>query len=254
MNGARELAGKTVLVTGASSGLGRHFALMLARKGARVAAAARRASLLEDLAREAQALGCTIVPVAMDVGSVKAITAGVAEVEAALGPIEVLVNNAGVAVQAKALATTEAQFDQVFSTNVRGAFFVAQACGQRMIARGIAGRIVNIASVAGLVPMPQLSVYGMSKAAVVQMTRALAIEWSRHGICVNAICPGYVATELNAAFFASEAGQKITAALPKRRIAQPQDLDGTLLLLASPEAGAVLNGAIISVDDGYMHS
>lgn len=254
MSGSQELAGKTVLVTGASSGLGRHFALMLARKGARVAAAARRTSLLDDLAREATALGCTIVPVAMDVASVGAIETGVAEVEAALGPIEILVNNAGIAVQAKALSTTEADFDRVFSTNVRGAFFVAQACGRRMIERGIAGRIVNIASVAGLVPMPQLGVYGMSKAAVVQMTRALAIEWSRHRICVNAICPGYVATELNAEFFASEAGQKITAALPKRRIAEPQDLDGTLLLLASPEAGAVINGAIISVDDGYMHS
>lgn len=254
MSDARELAGKTVLVTGASSGLGRHFALMLARKGARVAAAARRTSLLEDLAREADALGCTVVPVAMDVASVDAIKAGVAEVEASLGPIHILVNNAGIAVQAKALSTTEAEFDRVFSTNVRGAFFVAQVCGQRMIERGIAGRIVNIASVAGLVPMPQLGVYGMSKAAVVQMTRALAIEWARHGISVNAICPGYVATDLNAAFFGSEAGQKITAALPKRRIAQPHDLDGTLLLLASPEAGAVINGAIISVDDGYMHS
>lgn len=254
MSGPSDIAGRTVLVTGASSGLGRHFARLLAAKGARVAAAARRARLLDDLAHEVAGQGGTLVPIAMDVSDVASIEAGLVAAEAALGPVEILVNNAGIAVQAKALETTPEDFDRLFSTNVRGAFFVAQACGRRMIERGTKGRIVNIASVAGLVPMPQISVYGMSKAAIVQMTRALSIEWARFGIGVNAICPGYMATELNADFFASEAGRKITASLPKRRIGRSEDLDGLLLLLASSKAGDLINGAIISADDGYMHA
>ena len=249
-----DLKGRVVLVTGASSGIGRHFALRLAAEGAHVAAAARRTELLEALAREVSDRGGKLVPVEMDVGSVASIRKGIDAAEKALGPIAILVNNAGIAHQARVVDVTEEDFDRVFSTNVRGAFFVAQECGARMIKAKIEGRIVNTASIAGLVTMPQLTAYGMSKAAVVQMTKSLAREWARYGINVNAICPGYIATELNADFFNGEAGRKLMQGLPKRRIGEPSDLDGALLLLASPGASRFTTGAIINVDDGYSIS
>lgn len=249
-----DLKGKVALVTGASSGIGRHFARRLAAEGAHVVAAARRAALLDSLAREASGMDGKLVPVEMDVGSLTSIRKGIDAAERALGPVEILVNNAGIAHQARVVDVTEEDFDRVFSTNVRGAFFVAQQCGVRMIAAKIEGRIVNTASIAGLVTMPQLTAYGMSKAAVIQMTKALAREWARYGINVNAICPGYIATELNADFFNSEAGHKIVQELPKRRIGEPSDLDGALFLLASPSASRFTTGAIITVDDGYSIS
>lgn len=249
-----DLKGKVALVTGASSGIGRHFARSLAAEGAHVVAAARRTALLDSLAREVSGTGGKLVPVEMDVGSVVSIRKGIDAAEKAMGPIEILVNNAGIAHQARAVDVTEEDFDRVFSTNVRGAFFVAQQCGARMIAAKVEGRIVNTASIAGLVTMPQLTAYGMSKAAVIQMTKALAREWARYGINVNAICPGYIATELNADFFNSEAGRKIVQGLPKRRIGEPSDLDGALLLLASPSASRFTTGAVLTVDDGYSIS
>jgi NAD(P)-dependent dehydrogenase (short-subunit alcohol dehydrogenase family) len=254
MSGNSDLKGKVVLVTGASSGIGRHFALRLAAEGARVAAAARRVDLLQTLAEEVGGNGGTLTPIQMDVGSVASIRQGIGAVEKALGPIEILVNNAGIAHQARVIDVTEEDFDRVFSTNVKGAFFVAQECGARMIKAKIEGCIVNTASVAGLVTMPQLTAYGMSKAAVVQMTKALAREWARYGINVNAICPGYIATELNAGFFASESGRKLVEDLPKRRIGEVSDLDGALLLLTSRSASRLTTGTIISIDDGYSVS
>lgn len=254
MSATSDLKGKVILVTGASSGIGRHFAVRLAAEGARVAAAARRVELLEALSDDVARSGGILVPVQMDVSSIDSIRKGVDAAEKAFGPIDVLVNNAGIAHQSRVTDVTEEDFDRVFATNVKGAFFVAQECGARMIKAKIEGRIVNTASIAGLVTMPQLTAYGMSKAAVVQMTKSLAREWARHGINVNAICPGYIATELNADFFSSETGQKLVAGLPKRRIGEASDLDGALLLLASGNASRSITGAIITADDGYSIS
>jgi NAD(P)-dependent dehydrogenase (short-subunit alcohol dehydrogenase family) len=249
-----DIAGKVVLLTGASSGIGAHLARVLAGRKARVAAAARRTDMLENIAKEVSASGGTLMAVQMDIMSIESIREGVAAVEAALGPVEVLINNAGIVHQGKATQVSEPDFDRLFATNVKGTFFVTQICGKRMIDLGIPGKIVNTASVAGLVTMPQLAVYGMTKAAVVHMTKALADEWARHDICVNAICPGYVSTDMNASFFESPAGQKVIDKLPKRRLATPDGIEHLLLLLISPRRSRFMNGAIITVDDGYSVS
>jgi NAD(P)-dependent dehydrogenase (short-subunit alcohol dehydrogenase family) len=247
------LAGKTVLVTGASSGLGRHFARTLAARGATVVAAARRLDALETLAGEYSGAG-QILPLRLDVTDAAGIGQVVDEAEALAGPIEVLVNNAGIAPVRRALDTSVAEFDAIFATNVRGAFFVAQAVARRMSAARIEGRIVNTASVAGMVSMPQLTAYGMSKAAIIHMTRCLAVEWARFGISVNAICPGYVQTELNADFLASEAGQKVVASLPRRRVAQAKDLDAVLLMLVDGDGARCVTGTAVPIDDAYSLS
>jgi NAD(P)-dependent dehydrogenase (short-subunit alcohol dehydrogenase family) len=247
------LSGKTVLVTGASSGLGRHFARTLAARGATVVAAARRLDALETLASEHSGAG-RILPLRLDVADAARIDQAVDEAQALAGQIEVLVNNAGIAPVRRALDTSVEEFDAIFSTNVRGAFFVAQAVARRMSAARIEGRIVNTASVAGMVSMPQLTAYGMSKAALIHMTRCLAVEWARFGISVNAICPGYVQTELNADFLASEAGQKVIASLPRRRAAQVEDLDAVLLMLVDGDGARCVTGTAIAVDDAYSIS
>jgi NAD(P)-dependent dehydrogenase (short-subunit alcohol dehydrogenase family) len=243
------LDGKTALVTGASSGLGHRFAVVLARAGARVALAARRTDRLGALAEEIAAFDGRAMPIRLDVTDVESVKHAVETAETELGPIDILVNNSGVSTQRKIVDVTPADYDQVMQTNAKGAFFVAQEVGRRMIERGTPGRIINIASVAGLRVLSQLSVYCMSKAAVVQMTRAMALEWARYGINVNAICPGYIETEINRDYFATEAGKKLVAMLPRRRVGQPEDLDGLLLLLAS-DASRFINGAIITADDG----
>jgi NAD(P)-dependent dehydrogenase (short-subunit alcohol dehydrogenase family) len=249
MNTAISLAGKTALVTGASSGLGERFARVLAEAGANVSLAARRTDRLDALRAELEKGGSTACAVAMDVTRLETIEQAVAATEAALGPIDILINNSGVSVTKRITDTTESDFDFVMDTNAKGAFFVAQAVGKRMIERGQGGRIVNIASLAGIRVLGQLSVYCMSKAAAVQMTRAMALEWSRFNINVNAICPGYIETEINRDHFRSEAGQKLVNLLPRKRIGKPEDLDGLILLLASERSGFI-NGSIITADDG----
>ena len=247
------LDGKTALVTGASSGLGARFATVLAGAGARVALAARRTDRLAALAREIGAAGGAAHAVAMDVTDVASVRGAVADAERALGPIDILVNNSGVSVT-KPLADVEpADYDYVMDTNAKGMFFVAQAVGRSMIAGRRPGRIVNIASVAGLRVLGQLSVYCMSKAAVVQLTRSLALEWGRHGINANALCPGYIETEINRDYWQTEGGKKLVAMLPRRRVGKPEDLDALLLVLASDAAGFV-NGAVIAADDGLAVS
>lgn len=248
------IAGKVALVTGASSGIGAHLVKALAAQNIRVAAAARRSELLEKAADEVSRSGGTLIPVKMDITSVDSIREGVAHIEATLGPVEILINNAGALHQGKATQIGEDEFDQLFDTNVKGTFFTSQTCAKRMVDLGIPGRIVNIASVAGMVSMPQLAVYGMTKAAVVHMTKTLAHEWARHNISVNAICPGYVATDMNADFFGSEVGKKVISSLPKRRLADPRDLEELLMLLISETRSRFMNGAIIPVDDGYCVS
>lgn len=247
------LNGKTALVTGASSGLGYRFAQVLAAAGAKVAVAARRTDRLKELVDKIQADGGQAAAVAMDVTQVPSIATGVGQAEQALGPIDILVNNSGVAAEQRLGRFSEAEYDQVMDTNLKGAFFVAQEVGRRMIEAKKAGKIINIASAAGLRPFPTLGVYGMSKAGLIFMTRAMASEWARHGICVNAMCPGYIKTEINSAHWDSEAGRKLVSILPRRRVGEPADLDGLLLLLASADAQMV-NGAIIPVDDGYAAS
>lgn len=245
-----DLTAKTVLITGASSGIGHHFALTLSSHGATVIAAARRLDALEALAKAATGAG-RIIPVAMDVTATQSIEQALDEAEAKAGPIEILVNNAGIAHSARAVDIAEADYDRVFDTNVKGALFVARAVGKRMIERKIPGRIVNVASVGGLVVMPQLTVYGMSKAAVIFMTKCLAREWARYDINVTALCPGYLATELNADYRASEAGQKMMGSLPRRRPGEVGDLDASLALLIGGGESRLLNGTILTADDGF---
>jgi NAD(P)-dependent dehydrogenase (short-subunit alcohol dehydrogenase family) len=243
------LDGKTALVTGASSGLGLRFAMLLAEAGARVAVCARRKERLDALVQAIAAKGGRAHAIAMDVTDVESIRAGFAATEAALGPIDIVINNSGVAVTRRAVDVEEADYDEVMDTNLRGAFFVAQAAGRAMIASQRRGRIINIASAGGLRPLSQISVYCISKAAVIHMTRALAQEWGRHGINVNAICPGYIETEINRDYWQTEGGRKLVNMLPRRRVGQPEDLDGLVLLLAS-DASGFINGAVIAADDG----
>jgi NAD(P)-dependent dehydrogenase (short-subunit alcohol dehydrogenase family) len=245
---------KVALVTGASSGLGERFARVLAANGALVVLAARRLERLKELRAQIESAGGAAHAVALDVTDQDAIGAAIADVAASLGPIDILVNNSGVSTQQRLTDVAPGDFDYVFDTNVRGAFFVAQAVARQMIARAketpnFHGRIVNIASVAGLRVLPQIGVYCMSKAAVIQMTRAQALEWGRYGINVNAICPGYIRTEINAGHWDTEAGRKLIGMLPRRRVGDAADLDGTLLLLVAEES-QFINGAIIAVDDG----
>jgi len=244
-----DLTGKVALVTGATSGLGRRFALILAKAGAKVAITGRRLARLTERRNEIEALGGMAAAVALDVTDTASIAACMAETEAALGPLDILVNNAGMNVQALPADVTPDGFDTMFDTNVRGAFFMAQAAGRSMMARGAGGRIVNIASIGAHTVLPGLTIYCMTKAAVAMMTKSLAKEWARKGINVNAMCPGFIETELNSDWFASEGGQKQIKTWPRRRLGVEEDLDGTLLLLVS-DHGRFITGSLFTVDDG----
>ena len=245
-----DLAGKVALVTGASSGLGVHFARTLSANGAAVAVTARRRERLATLVAELQGAGGKAAAVAMDVMSGESIRAGYDAAEAALGPIDVVVNNAGISIVKPALEMPEADWDEVVNTNLRGAWLVAQTAAQRMVTAKRAGRIVNIASILGLRTIGQVAPYNAAKAGLLHLTRALAMEWARHGIQVNAISPGYIETEMNEAFWQTPAGKRLIDRVPQRRLGKPTHLDGALLLLAS-DAGAFMTGANIVVDGGH---
>lgn len=249
MSQPRVLEGRSVLLTGASAGLGLHFAHTLARAGAKLALGARRVERLDALAVELRKDGAQVEPVALDVTDAKSVIAAIDKAEKALGPLDVLVNNAGVASPKWILDTTEADYDMIMDTNAKGMWLVAQEVGRRMIARKKGGQIVVIASMGGLVPSRHLGAYGMSKAAAIHMTKAMALEWARHGINVNAICPGYVSTEMNGEFFASDEGKKFVATFLRRRLMEPADLDAPLLMLASA-ASRAMTGSVIACDDG----
>ncbi|MFN4355462.1 SDR family NAD(P)-dependent oxidoreductase [Parvibaculum sp.] len=244
-----DLSGKVALVTGATSGLGRRFALVLAKAGAKVAITGRRVERLSDLKSEIEAIGGTAAAITLDVTDTQSIADCVAETEAKLGPLDILINNAGMNVQALPADVTPGGFDTMFDTNVRGAFFMAQAAGRSMMARGQGGRIVNIASIGAHTVLPGLTIYCMTKAAVAMMTRSLGKEWARHQINVNAMCPGFIETELNSEWFQSEGGQKQIKTWPRRRLGLEEDLDGTLLLLVS-DHGRFITGSLFTVDDG----
>jgi NAD(P)-dependent dehydrogenase (short-subunit alcohol dehydrogenase family) len=249
---ANGIAGQVAMVTGASSGLGTRFAQVLAAEGAIVALTARRADRLQALAAEIEAAGGRAMAVQMDMSDITSIRAGCAAIEAECGPIGILVNNAGISRQQRLVDVEEVDYDAVLDTNLKGAFFAAQAAAKQMIAHRIDGRIVNIASVAALRTLGQVGTYCMSKAALTQMTHCMAREWGRHGINTNAICPGYIETEISAEFLQTEAGSRMVATLPRRRMGTPADLDALLLLLCSGEASRFINGSIMVADDGFV--
>ena len=245
-----DLRGQAALVTGASSGIGRHLAELLAAAGARVALAARRADRLAEAAREIEAAGGRCLPIALDVTRSDSVAAAVAAAESELGPLTILVNNAGVTVAKPVLQHTEEEWDYVLDTNLKGAWLMAREFAQHLVDRGRPGRIVNIASVLGVRTIAWVPSYSAAKAGLIHLTHVLAMELARYGILVNAIAPGYVETDFNRDFLRSEAGKKLEARIPLRRVGRPDDLDGAMLLLAS-SAGAYITGAVIAVDGGH---
>ncbi|MDW3207544.1 MAG: SDR family oxidoreductase [Alphaproteobacteria bacterium] len=244
------LDGRKALITGASSGFGRHFAGTLARAGADVVLAARRVDRLQDEATAiTQETGRRAVAVAMDVADVPSIESGVTAAAEALGGLDLLVNNAGTVVPKPSLQQSEADWDAVVDVNLKGAFFVAKACAAAM-AEGQGGAIVNISSLlAERVSKTEIS-YCVSKAGLSHMTRALAYEWAKHGIRVNAIAPGYVETDLNRSFLQSDLGARMMKQIPIRRFGRPEDLDGALLYLLS-DLASWTTGHVLTVDGGH---
>lgn len=244
-----DLTGKTALVTGASSGLGAHFARCLGAAGATVVLAARRAdrlqSLQEDLAKDKIAAKAIDLDVQSGGSVDKALEAA--------GPLDIVVNNAGISIVKPALEMPEADWDAVVDTNLRGAWLVTQGAARRWVAEKKPGSIVNIGSILGLRTIGQVAPYNASKAGLIHLTRALAMEWARYRIRVNAICPGYIETEMNGAFWQTPGGQKLIERIPQRRIGKPEELDGALLLLAS-EAGSFMTGSVVTVDGGHTVS
>lgn len=242
-----KLSGKCILVTGASSGLGAHMAAMLAANGARVVAAARRVGALEALAAAADG---RITPIAMDVSDPDSVEQGVAKAATAMGRLDGLVNNAGVAWSGRAIEMPDADWQRVIDTNLTGVFRVARTVARVMVGQG-GGAIVNTASILGFGTGAGVAAYAASKAAVVHLTRSLALEWARHDIRVNAIAPGYFPTEMNDAFLASPEGEALRKGIPMRRFGRYEDLDGPLELLLS-DKGAYITGVTLPVDGGHL--
>ena len=248
-----QMQGRRALVTGASSGLGRHFAVSLARAGASVIVAARGVDKLAETVAEIKAVGGEGLAVRLDVTDPASVKDGFDQIEAKLGVADVIINNAGVAVSRPLLEQTESDWDAVLDTNLKGAWLVAQEGARRLVVAKLPGSIINIASITGERVAGGVAPYCASKAGVIHLTRAMALELARHGIRVNALAPGYVQTELNRDFLASEAGQRLKARIPQRRFGLPEELDGPLLLLAS-EAGAYITGSVIFADGGHLVS
>ena len=247
------LKDKVAIITGASSGLGRHFARVLAASGAKVALCARRRDQLDELADEIQAAGGVALPVVLDVTDGASVASAVDQAANGLGPITILINNAGLAIDRPLLETSDDDWDLVLDTNLKGAWMMAREAARHMIAEETEGKMVNIASILGLTATPRVHGYAASKAGLVQLTRTLALELARHKIRVNAIAPGYVETDLNRGLLAGPTGDHLKKRIPQRRFAQPEHLDGALLLLCS-EAGAYMTGSVITVDGGMTLS
>ena len=253
-----DLSGRVAFVSGASSGLGAQFARTLSHAGAAVVLAARRIERLKTLRAEIESTGGDAHVVELDVTDPDSIKSAVAHAETEMGTIDILVNNSGVSNTQKLVDVMPEDYDFIMGTNTRGAFFMAQEVAKRMIARSrgaapgtfTGGRIVNVASMAGLRPLSQIGVYAMSKASVIHMTRAMALEWGKFGINVNALCPGYIDTEINHHHWQTESGQKLVNMMPRKRVGQPKDLDAALMMLCANESHFI-NGAVLSADDGF---
>ncbi|MEQ9561101.1 MAG: glucose 1-dehydrogenase [Woeseiaceae bacterium] len=245
------LDNKVALVTGAGSGLGRQFASTLAEAGATVVLAARRRNKLEDAARTINDNGGKAICLDLDVTDAESIAKCFADMKSAVGAPDVVVNNAGIARPGFLVDLSEEDWDAVLDTNLKGVFLVAQAGARAMIESGKKGSIVNIASILGFRVSKALANYIAAKSGVVHLTQAMALEWVRHGIRVNAIAPGYFITEINEAQFADGAGEMLVKRIPMGRVGDTEELAGPLLLLAS-EAGSFMTGSTITVDGGQL--
>lgn len=243
-----DMTGKLVLVTGGGTGLGQQSALTLAQAGATVILAARRIEPLQETAAAIRSGGGTAHCVALDVTDSKSVQATF-EAIAAIGSLDVVVNNAGSAAAGSLLETTDEVWDQIMNVNVKGAWHVARAAVQQMIARRRGGAIINVASVLGFAVQKGTAGYPASKAALLHLTRTMALEWARYGVRVNALAPGYVRTEMSDGYVTSERGKAMVERMPMRRLGEPAELSGALLLLAS-NAGAYMTGSVITVDGG----
>ena len=244
------VSGQVALVTGASSGIGEHFAEVLVAAGAKVAVAARRADRLAELAERIEADGGQCLPVACDVTDRRSVTAAIAAAEDQLGPVSILVNNAGVVVSKPLFEHTEEDWDYVVDTNLKGAWLAAREFAHHLVEKKRPGRIINISSILASRTIGRVPAYCAAKAGLSHLTQVLAMELARYGILVNALAPGYIETDFNRAFFQTEAGKALIGRIPLKRIGQSPDLDGALLFLASP-ASAYVTGAIIAVDGGH---
>ncbi len=255
MSGAKsfDLTGRNAIVTGASRGLGRHFAITLAQAGARVALAARNADQLARVAEEIRDLGGNAAVFTMDVTRRESVIAALDQVSERMGPIDTVVNNAGITDTTRALEVSPETWKTILDTDLTGAWTVAQETARRMVAAKRGGSIINVTSILASRVAGGVAPYAASKAALRQLTRSLALEFATFGIRVNSLAPGYIVTELNREFLLSGAGEKLKARIPARRFGEFEDLEGALLLLAS-DAGAYINGAEIVVDGGHLCS
>jgi len=246
-----DVSREVVLITGASQGLGRQFARVLSAHGAAVALAARQTGKLKALEDEIKAKGGRAAAIEMDVTNNASIARGIDAAEAALGPVTVLINNAGIAVEKLAVEQSEADWDAVIGANLKGAYFAATEVARRMIARNAGGNIINIASVLGFSVVKFISPYAISKAGVVQTTKALALEFAASDIRVNALAPGYIDTDINHDVWETPAGEKLIKRIPQRRVGHESDLDGAIMLLAS-NASRYMTGSVVTVDGGFL--
>tara|TARA_X000001316_G_C918333_1_gene32494 strand:+ start:113 stop:874 length:762 start_codon:yes stop_codon:yes gene_type:complete len=244
----QDLTGRVALVTGTTSGLGRRFALVLAQAGADVVITGRRVERLAPLAAEIEAMGRKALPLALDVTDISSIESVVAQTKETFGRIDILINNAGMNVAERSIDMTPDQYDQMSDTNVKGVFFTSTRVAPVMIEQG-SGSIINIGSIGTHTVLPGSALYCTTKAAVGMMTKSHAKEWARYGVNVNAICPGYIMTELTGDWFGTPGGEKQLKSFPRRRLADEDTLDGTMLLLASDQ-GKMITGSIMTIDDG----
>ncbi len=244
------LDGRAALVTGASRGLGRRFAMALAGAGAHVALAARDLERLEAVAAEIAAIGGEATPIVMDVTDRASVAAGVTEAEMLFGPLRAVINNSGIALTQRLLEVTETEWDPVIDVNLTGAWLVAQASAKAMVAHGQGGSIVNISSILGQRTNPGVIAYNAAKAGLDHVTREMAAELARYGVRVNALAPGYIETDMNRSYWETPPGKALMGRVPMRRLGQEADLDGPAIFLAS-DASAYMTGQIIGLDGGH---